>query len=245
MAKGILGTKVGMTQIFAEDGSVIPVTVLQAGPCVVIGKCTPEKQGYSSLRVGFKPVAEKKLTRPEAGVFKKAWEKAKLDPKDAPFLDVVHELRVDPKEAEAFKVGDQLKVDIFRKGQFVDVIGTSKGRGFQGVVKRWRMKGTARNSASAHEVHRHMGAVGQRKTPGKVWKGKHMPGHYGVERITVQNLQVVEIDVENNLLLLRGAVPGHREALVEVYPSSKGKADRPVVKPLEDVDDKKKKAGKR
>ncbi len=231
MSKGIVGTKVGMTQIFAEDGSAIPVTVVQAGPCVVIGKCTEADHGYSAVRVGFKAVDEKSLSKPEAGVFKKAGVKP---------MEVVHEFRLSPKEVEAFKVGDELKVDIFRRGQFVDVSGVTKGRGFQGVFKRWHMKGAARDSASSHEVHRHMGAVGQRKTPGKVWKGKHMPGHYGVERVTVQNLQVVEVDKDNNLLLIRGAVPGHRDALVEIHPSAKNKADRPVVQKHEEAEEKKK-----
>lgn len=220
MAKGIIGTKVGMTQVFVEDGSSIPVTVVQAGPCVVIGKCTPEKNQYSSVKVGFEPRAEKKLSKAEAGVFKKA---------GVPTMNVVREFRLSPEEVEAFKIGDEIKVDIFRVGQFVDVTGTTKGKGFAGVVKRWNMKGAARDAASTHEHHRHMGAVGQRKTPGKVWKGKHMPGHLGVEQVTIQNIQVVAVDVENNLILLRGAVPGHREALVEINPCAKKKADKPIV----------------
>jgi large subunit ribosomal protein L3 len=219
MSKGIFGTKVGMTQIWAEDGTAIPVTVVQAGPCVVLDKRTPERDGYSAVRVGFKPTDEKRLTRAEVGVFKKAGI--------AP-MEIVREVRMEPKEAEGLKPGDQIKVDIFHKGQFVDVTGTSKGRGFAGVFRRWHMKGAARDSASSHEHHRHMGAVGQRKTPGKVWKGKRMPGHMGVERVTVQNLQVVEIDPENNLVLLRGAVPGHREGVLEIYSSAKGKPDRAV-----------------
>lgn len=224
MAKGILGTKVGMTQIFAEDGTLIPVTVVQAGPCVVIGKCLPDKQGYSAIRVGFKAIPEKKverkLTKAEAGVFRKVGQ---------PPMEVVSEFRLPPQEVEALKIGDAIRVDVFRKGQFVDVTGTTKGRGFAGVVKRWAMKCAARDSASSHEHHRHMGAIGQRKTPGKVWKGKHMPGHLGVEQVTTQNIQVVDVDLEQNLLLLRGAVPGHRAALVEINPSVKNKPDRPVV----------------
>ena len=170
MAKGILGTKVGMTQIFAEDGTTIPVTVVQAGPCVVVDKATPERNEYSSVKVGFKPVDEKRLNKAEAGVFKKA---------GVPAMNVLAEFRLPPKEADALKVGDQIKVDIFHKGQFVDVTGISKGRGFQGVFRRHHMKGAARDTASSHEHHRHIGAVGQRKTPGKVWKGKRLPGHMG------------------------------------------------------------------
>jgi large subunit ribosomal protein L3 len=234
MAKGILGTKVGMTQIFAEDGTTIPVTVVQAGPCVVVDKATPERNEYSSVKVGFKPVDEKRLNKAEAGVFKKA---------GVPAMNVLAEFRLPPKEADALKVGDQIKVDIFHKGQFVDVTGISKGRGFQGVVRRWHMKGAARDSASSHEHHRHIGAVGQRKTPGKVWKGKHLPGHMGVERVTILNLQVVEVDAANDVILLRGAVPGFKNGLVQINPSAKHKPDRPVVKVVEGEGEEKKKAG--
>ncbi|MBI5547859.1 MAG: 50S ribosomal protein L3 [Deltaproteobacteria bacterium] len=231
MAKGMLGTKVGMTQIFAEDGTTIPVTVVQAGPCVVIDKATPERNEYSAVKVGFLSAEEKRLSKAEAGVFKKA---------GVPASKVVREFRLEAKEAEALKVGDQIKIDIFRKGQFVDVTGISKGKGFQGVMRRHNMKGAARDSASSHEHHRHIGAVGQRKTPGKVWKGKRLPGHMGVDQVTVQNLQVVEIDLENNVLLIRGALPGHKNGLVEIYPSAKNKADRPVVAAPEEVEEKKK-----
>lgn len=230
MAKGILGTKVGMTQIFAEDGTTIPVTVVQAGPCTVVDKATMERNAYSAVKVGFQPVAEKKLNKAEQGVFKKA---------GVPTMEILREFRLEPKEAEALKVGDQIKVDIFRKGQFVDVTGITKGKGFQGVMRRWNMKGAARDSASSHEHHRHIGAVGQRKTPGKVWKGKHLPGHFGVEQVTIQNLQIVEIDAENNLLLIRGALPGHKNSLLEINPCAKGIADRPVVAKIEEEDKKK------
>ncbi len=233
--KGIFGTKVGMTQYFAEDGSAIPVTVIQAGPLTVIGKCTEQKQGYSAIRVGFMPVEEKRLNKAELGVFKKA---------GVPTMEVVREFRLTAKEVEGLNVGDQIKVDIFHKGQFVDVTGTSKGRGFQGVVRRWHMKGAARDSASSHEHHRHIGAVGQRKTPGKVWKGKHLPGHMGMETVTTQNLQVVEVDLEHNLVLLRGAVPGHNNAMIEINPSAKHKADRAITHVVEgEVEEKKKAAG--
>jgi large subunit ribosomal protein L3 len=232
--KGIIGTKVGMTQVFAEDGSAIPVTVVQAGPLTVIGKCTPEKQGYSAVKVGFKAVEEKKLSKAELGVFKKA---------GVPTMDVVREFRLDPKELEGLKVGDQIKVDIFHKGQFVDVTGTTKGRGFQGVFRRWHMKGAARDSASSHEHHRHIGAVGQRKTPGKVWKGKHLPGHMGTNTVTTQNLQVIDVDLEHDLIVLRGAVPGHNHAMVEINPSAKHKADRAIVAQVEGEGEEKKKGG--
>ena len=231
MAKGMLGTKVGMTQIFAEDGTTIPVTVVQAGPCVVIDKMTAERNEYSAVKVGFLSIEEKKLNKAELGVFKKA---------GVPTHRVVREFRLDAKEVEALKVGDQIKVDIFRKGQFVDVTGVTKGKGFQGVMRRHNMKGAARDSASSHENHRHIGAVGQRKTPGKVWKGKRLPGHMGVDQVTIQNLQIVDLDLENNLLLIRGAIPGFKTGLVEINPSARKKADQPVVKAPEEVEDKKK-----
>jgi large subunit ribosomal protein L3 len=236
MSKGILGTKVGMTQVFIEDGSSVPVTVIQAGPCVVIDKRTAERNEYSAVQVGFKATEEKSLNKPEAGVFKKA---------GAAPMEIVHEFRLSSEELEKLKVGDEIKVDIFHKGQFVDVTGTTKGRGFAGVMKRHNMHGSARDSASSHEYHRHMGAVGQRKTPGKIWKGKHMPGHYGVERVTVQNLQVVDVDLEHNLLLLRGAVPGHREGLIEIRPSVKGKPDMKLVVGGEEIEEKKKGSAKK
>ena len=229
--KGILGMKVGMTQVFLEDGNAVPVTVVQAGPCVVIQKRTPERNEYSAVQVGFVPVQEKRLNKPAAGVFKKA---------GVQLMRHVHEFRLTPEELEGYNVGDEIKVDMFRKGQFVDVTGTTKGCGFAGVMKRHHVGGAARDASTTHEHHRHIGAIGQRKTPGKVWKGRTMPGHLGVVQRTIQNLQVIDIDLENNLILLRGAVPGHREGLLEIKPSVKGKADKPVVAPVEEVEDKKK-----
>lgn len=230
MAKGILGTKVAMTQVFIEDGSAVPVTVIKAGPCVVVGKRTLAHNEYTAVQVGFKPIDEKRLNKPEAGVFKKAGV--------AP-QDIVREYRLTEEELATLNVGDQIRVDMFRKGQFVDVTGTSKGCGFAGVMKRWNMHGAARDAASTHEHHRHSGAIGQRKTPGKVWKGKHMPGHMGVEQVTIQNLQVIEVDLENNLLLVRGAVPGKGDGLLSIKASAKGKADKPVSSGPLEVEDKK------
>lgn len=233
MSQGVMGTKIGMTQIFGEDGSSIPVTVIRVDPNVVVGKRTAEKNDYIAVQVGFQSVAERKLTKPQLGIFKKAGV--------APFK-VLKEFRLSQEELDALKPGDEIKADIFHKGQFVDVIGTSKGRGFAGVVKRYGMKGTARNAMSAHEHHRHIGSIGQRKTPGRIWKGKHMPGHMGVDRVTVQNLHVVDVDLENNLLLVHGAVPGHRGSLLTIMPSAKKKADKPIVGTIvEDAQDKKKK----
>ena len=218
MATGLLGRKVGMTHIFTADGDCIPVTVLEMGPCTVIRRKTAAKDGYDAVVLGFGEVAEKKekrLSKAEVGVFKKA---------GTPVFRHLKEVRPrDPKALGELKTGDVLTVDkVFKIEQRVDVTGTSKGRGFAGVFKRWGMKGAARDSSTAHEHHRHPGAIGQRKTPGKVWKGKHLPGQYGVDNITTQNLTVAGIEAEGNLLLVKGAVAGHADALVYVDTASKG-----------------------
>jgi large subunit ribosomal protein L3 len=218
MATGLLGRKVGMTHIFTADGDCIPVTVLQMGPCTVIRRKTAEKDGYDAVVLGFVEVTEKKekrLTKAEVGVFKKA---------GTPVFRHLKEVRPrDPKLLGELKTGDVVTVDqVFKVDQRVDVTGTTKGRGFAGVFKRWGMKGAARDSSTAHEHHRHPGAIGQRKTPGKVWKGKHLPGHYGVDTVTTQNLVVAGVEAEGNLLLVKGAVPGHADGLVFVDTASKG-----------------------
>jgi len=218
MATGLLGRKVGMTHIFTADGDCIPVTVLEMGPCTVIRRKTADKDGYDAVVLGFTEVAEKKekrLSKAEVGVFKKA---------GTPVFRHLKEVRPrDPKLLGELKTGDVIKVDqVFKVDQRVDVTGTSKGRGFAGVFKRWGMKGAARDSSTAHEHHRHPGAIGQRKTPGKVWKGKHLPGQYGVDNITTQNLIVAGIEAEGNLLLVKGAVAGHADGLVFVDTASKG-----------------------
>jgi large subunit ribosomal protein L3 len=228
MATGLLGRKVGMTHIFTADGDSIPVTVLQMGPCTVIRRKTAEKDGYDAVVLGFVEVEEKKekrLTKAEVGVFKKAGT--------AVFRHLKEVRPRDVKLLGELKTGDVLTVDqVFKLEQRVDVTGVSKGRGFAGVFKRWGMKGAARDSSTAHEHHRHPGAIGQRKTPGKVWKGKHLPGHYGVDNITTQNLVVAGIEAEGNLLLVKGAVPGHADGLVFVDTASKG---QPRVKKKQEV----------
>jgi large subunit ribosomal protein L3 len=218
MATGLLARKVGMTQIFDAEGDCIPVTVLACGPCTIVRRKTTEKDGYDAVVLGFDPVDEKhayRLSKPEVGVFKKA---------GTPIFRHVKEVRVDDaKLLGDLKTGDVLTVDkVFKLKQRIDVTGTTKGRGFQGVVRRWGMKGAARDSASSHEHHRHIGAVGQRKTPGKVWKGKHLPGHMGVDQVTIQNLFVAGIEPEQNLLLVTGAVPGHNDGLLFVDTAVKG-----------------------
>jgi large subunit ribosomal protein L3 len=200
-----------MTQVFGEDGSRIPVTVIDASSCAVIGKKTPEKDKYTALALGFGEIKEKSLTKARVGAFKKA---------GAPLRRHVKEFRVSPEEAAKLNVGDPVKVDLFAKGQLVDVTGITKGRGFQGVVKRWSFAGF-RQTHGTHEYRRHPGAVGQRKTPGRVYPNKKMPGQYGVEQVTTQNLQVVEVDAEKGLLLIKGAIPGHNEGIVYVRPAMK------------------------
>jgi large subunit ribosomal protein L3 len=213
-----MGRKVGMTQVFNADGDAVPVTVLALGPATVIRRKTADKDGYDALVVGFEEVDEKhahRLSKAEVGVFKKLGTKIfrnlkEIRPRDAKLLGDL-------------KAGDVLSVDkVFKTDQRVDVTALTKGRGFTGVMKRWNMKGAARDSSTSHEHHRHVGAIGQRKTPGKVWKGKHLPGQYGVETVTVQNLTVVGVEAEPGLLLVKGAVPGHADALVYVDTAAKG-----------------------
>jgi large subunit ribosomal protein L3 len=218
MATGLLAKKVGMTQVFNAAGDCLPVTVLECGPCAVVRRKTAEKDGYDAVVLGFGPVDEKhayRLSKPEVGVFKKA---------GIGLFRHVREVRVsDAKLLGELKAGDVLTVDkVFKLDQRIDVTGITKGRGFQGVFKRWGMKGAARDSSTAHEHHRHIGAIGQRKTPGKVWKGKHLPGHLGVDKVTIQNLFVAGIEADKNLLLVAGAVPGHNDGLVFVNTAIKG-----------------------
>ena len=211
MPKGLIGKKIGMTTVFAEDGSAVPVTVVEATPNLVFSHRTDERDGYTAVVLAHEQLdekkAEKRETRPFLGQFKKKGQK--------PHKRVV-EFRLEAKELEGLAVGSAVTVEVFKKGDRVDVTGTSRGMGFAGVVKRHHMKGQARNAASAHEVHRHMGAVGQRKTPGRVFKGKRMPGHMGVDRRTVQNLTVVDVIPENNVLLISGSVPGYDKSVVLV-----------------------------
>ena len=218
MTSGLLAKKMGMTQIFDAAGDCVPVTVLECGPCTVVRRKTAAKDGYDAVVIGFSPLEEKhahRLSKPELGVFKKA---------GTGIFRHLQEVRVkDAKALGDLKPGDVLTVDkVFKLNQRIDVTGTTKGRGFQGVFKRWGMKGAARDSSTAHEHHRHVGAIGQRKTPGKVWKGKHLPGHMGVDTVTIQNLFVVGMDADKNLLLVGGAVPGHNDGLLFVNTAVKG-----------------------
>lgn len=204
MNKFIIGKKVGMTQVFNEAGLVIPVTVIEAGPCVVVQRKTTETDGYTALKLGFGEAKEKRLNKPEKGLF----NKIKVEPKK-----YLREFRTN--EVEKFEVGQEIKVaDMFQDGDRVDVTGISKGKGFQGNIKRHGQSGG--NETHGSMYHRRVGSMGANTTPARVFKGKKLPGHMGMDRITVQNLDIVKVDTERNLLLVKGAVPGQKGCLLMV-----------------------------
>ena len=203
MKKAILGTKVGMTQMFREDGTMIPVTVVLAGPCPVVQKKTNEHDGYEAIQVAFKPVREKLLTKPELGHLKKAGVGAHR---------FVREFKLD--DTASYEVGQVISADVFANGDKVDVTGTSKGKGFEGNIKRWN-QGRGRKTHGSHS-YRVAGSMGACTYPGEVFKTKHLPGHMGHERVTVQNLEVVRVDAGRNLLLIKGALPGAKGGLLLV-----------------------------
>ena len=207
MKKAILGRKVGMTQIFDEKGRAIPVTVVEAGPCTVVQIKTKDSDGYEAVQLGFGEVKEKKLIRPIKGHF----TKANITPKKH-----LREFRL---EEISCNVGDEIKVDIFNKGETVDVTGTSKGKGFQGVIKRHGQSRGPMGHGSMY--HRRPGSMGSTSTPGRVYKGKNLPGHMGVETVTVQNLEIVKVDSDKNVLLIKGSVPGNKGAILKIRNSSK------------------------
>ncbi len=209
--KGLIGKKAGMTQVFDSEGNAVPVTVIDVSSCEVVGKRTLEKDKYTAVVLGFKDAKEKHLTKAQVGSFKKAGAKLKR---------IVKEFRVDADELAKYNVGDAVKVEMFEKNQLVDVTGTTKGRGYQGVMKRWNFRGFGQTHGT-HEYRRHPGAIGQRKTPGRVYPNKKLPGHYGVEQVTTQNLKVVEVIPERNLVLVLGSVPGNTDSLVIVKPAMK------------------------
>ena len=203
MKKAILGTKVGMTQMFREDGTMIPVTVVLAGPCPVVQKKSVEHDGYEAVQVAFKPIREKLCTKPMLGHFKKAGVEAHRYTREFKFDDTA-----------AYEVGQVIKADIFANGDHVDVTATSKGKGFEGNIKRWN-QGRGRKTHGSHS-YRVPGSMGACTYPGEVFKTKHLPGHMGSERVTVQNLEVVRVDADRNLLLVKGAIPGAKGSLVTV-----------------------------
>ena len=211
MKKAILGKKLGMTQIFAEDGTLVPVTVIQAGPCSVIQKKTTEVDGYEAVQVGFEDKKEKNVNKPMKGHF----AKANVTPKR-----YLRELKLE--NAAELNVGDEIKVDVFAEGEVIDVTGTSKGHGYAGTIKRW---GTHRGPMThGSHYHRGPGSLGACSSPSRVFKGKRLPGHYGVDKVTIQNLSLVKIDTERNLLLVKGSVPGPKGGLLVVKNAVKANA---------------------
>ncbi|MEA4965859.1 MAG: 50S ribosomal protein L3 [Oscillospiraceae bacterium] len=204
MKKAIIGKKMGMTQIFDESGHVIPVTVIEAGPCVVTQKKTTEKEGYASVQLGFEEVKASRLSRPEAGHLKKA---------GTGLMKHLKEFKLD--DAANMNIGDTVKADTFAQGDKVDVTGVSKGHGFQGVIKRFGAQRTP-TSHGGGPVHRHAGSMGSSSSPSRIFKGKIGAGQMGVDQVTVQNLVVVKVDPELNMLVVRGAIPGPKGGLVYV-----------------------------
>jgi len=229
MTIGILGKKLGMSQVFREDGRIIPVTVVEAGPCSVLQLKTKAKDGYDAVQIGFGEKKEKNLNKPDLGKFKKI----NISPKR-----FVREIRTLPDQK--FELGQQIKVDIFSAGDAVDVIGTSIGKGFQGGMKRWHWKGGKKTHGSMS--HRRPGSIGSSTTPGRVIRGHHLPGRMGGDIVTVQNLEVVKIDSENNLLLLEGAVPGATNGLLVINKAKKrAKAKIPQIVIMKEKKEKSKK----
>ena len=204
MKKGLIGKKIGMTQIFTEDGKVIPVTVVEAGPCVVTQKKTMENDGYEAVQVGFGDVKMNKVNKPMKGHF----DKNNVAPKKT-----LKEFRLE--DCSVLNVGDIIKADTFAEGDIVDVKGTSKGHGTAGAIKRWNFS-RLRESHGTGPVARHQGSLGACSSPSRVFKGRKMAGHYGHENVTVQNLKIAKVDVENNLIAIKGAIPGPKGGIVVI-----------------------------
>jgi large subunit ribosomal protein L3 len=208
---GLIGRKVGMTQFYNAQGNVIPVTIIQTGPCVVVQKKESRKDGYDAVQVGFGSKKNQRVNKPERGHMAKAGKGA---------FEVLKEFRFN--DVSQYEVGQEIKVtDMFKAGDRIDVSGNSKGHGFTGVIKRWSFAGFP-GSHGTHEYFRHGGSIGNRSFPGRVRKGKKMAGHWGDEQISVQNLEIVDIRAEENLMLVKGAVPGAKRGIVVVRPAVKG-----------------------
>ena len=205
MKKAIIGKKLGMTQVFLQDGRLVPVTVIQAGPCTVVQKKTVENDGYEAVQFGFEEIpqnrVEKKVSKPQEGHFKKAGV--------AP-MKTLREFRLD--DTASYEIGQVVKADVFAEGEYVDISGISKGHGYSGAIYRWHQH--TGPMAHGSKYHRGLGSMSANSDPSRVFKNKHMPGHYGVEKVTVQNLTVVKVDAERSLLLVHGAVPGPKEGLL-------------------------------
>ena len=211
MKKAILGKKLGMTQVFAEDGKVTPVTVIAAGPCTVVQKKTVDTDGYDAVQVCFEEKAERKMNKPLKGHFDKA---------GVAYARYLRELRLD--DVSGINVGDVIKADVFEAGEAVDVTGTSKGHGFSGTIKRYNFH-RLKETHGTGPVHRHAGSMGACSSPSRIFKGKKLPGRYGTDRVTVLNLDMVKVDAEKNLLLVKGAVPGPKGGLLYIRNSVKSK----------------------
>ncbi len=208
MKKAIMAKKIGMTQVFSDNGALIPVTVLEAGPCVVVQKKSIENDGYKAVQVGFTDAKVKQMTKPEKGHFDKAGVAAKK---------YLKEFRLE--NAEAFEIGAEIKADIFEAGDKVDVSGISKGKGYQGTIKRYNHhRGPMGHGSKSHRV---VGSMSSATTPGRVKKGKKMPGHMGSANVTIQNLEIVRADAEKNLILIKGAVPGPKGSIIVIKDSVK------------------------
>ncbi len=212
MPIGILGKKLGMTQVFDDENNVIPVTVIEAGPCPVVQIKTMERDQYTAVQVGFQDQKRHRVNKPKLGHY----DKANVPPKR--FL---REFRVDEEDIQHVETGQEIKVDIFKTGDVVDVTGYTKGRGFTGVMKRWNFSGAATQTHGTHEYMRHGGAIGCSADPSRVFKGKKMPGRKGNDRVTIQNLKVIDVRPEQNVIMVKGSVPGAANGLVMIRPARK------------------------
>lgn len=209
MKKAIVGKKLGMTQVFTPEGLVVPVTVVEAGPCPVVQLKNEEKDGYKAVVVAFDKQKAQRVNKPSAGVFKKAGVET---------FRILKELKFE--NAEEYSLGQEIKCDIFAEGDKVDVTGTTRGRGFTGVIQRWNQH-RLKMTHGTGPVHREVGSMGANSTPSRVFKNKNMPGHYGVERVTIQNLEIVKVDNERNILLVKGCVPGPKGSVITIREAKK------------------------
>ena len=209
MEKAIIGKKLGMTQVFTDDGRVQPVTVIEAGPCYVTQIKTTETDGYNSVQVAYGEIKAKNVNKCQTGAFKKAGVEPKRVMKEFKYNDITK-----------FALGQEIKADMFSEGDVVDVTGTTKGHGFTGVIKRWNQQ-RLKMTHGVGPVHREVGSMGANSTPSRVFKGKKMPGHYGHETVTVQNLKVVRVDADRNIILVKGSIPGPNESIVTIKSAAK------------------------
>ena len=209
MKKAIIGKKLGMTQVFTPEGLVIPVTVVEAGPCPVVQVKNDEKDGYNAVVVAFEKQKAQRVNKPRMGAFKKAGVET---------YKMVKELKLE--DSSSYNLGQEIKADIFSEGDKVDVSGTTRGRGFTGVIQRWNQH-RLKMTHGTGPVHREVGSMSANSTPSRVFKNKHMPGHYGVERVTIQNLDIVKVDSERNILLVKGCIPGPKGSIVTIREAKK------------------------